>query len=121
MSGDKFVYLSTASLKKVSEWVDRNEDNPICILYMNACGLIAELKEQEPFEQHYLTLKKVSELNSKKCSNLYEESRHIYYELDKCVFRQRDNVGRIILEIIKRDGNDLHQTQIPRHPRGSAR
>lgn len=90
-----FKYLGKRSLDRIWGWCERNEGTPLAEMYLNGCACIGgfdAINVADQIESTYVKPKK-HRLKYVRKANRLQDNAFIY----------RDSIGRVILEIIKRE------------------
>lgn len=97
MSEKKFVSLSESSLKKVYDWCERNEGDPLAKAYFGACTALGSLETREIAER----------LGFSRLDRKADSRKVVYwdtaYRIKQLAFKYRDTIGREILKMLKRE------------------
>jgi hypothetical protein len=99
MKEKKLVHLSRASLGRVCDWCEKNEDDPLAIAYTSACLAV-----------EYVDYKKIME----RLERSWPGTRNprcktwggwigVAIMLEDLAIAYRDTIGRTILDVIKRE------------------
>lgn len=100
---DNFVELSTASLRKVDEWVEKNDGDPLALAYQYA-RVVANgwcfMSERYYLDEAWERLRKVWPFESR---SAYKFIPYLTRASDYA-YKHRDTIGRLILEVIKKEG-----------------
>ena len=94
MATNKTVWLSTKSLERVWSWAIKNEHTPLGEAYMAACAAVGARDCRKIADQLRPTWKR------KRGKYGYISEAYKLYEMP---YTYRDTVGRIILDMLKRE------------------
>ena len=97
MKEKKVVSLSKTSLSKVWAWCEENEDDPLSEAYMGACSAVGSIDCSKILTR--LEKSWPGRDFPKKLGRLIDAA----YSLDDLAYMHRDNIGRAILDMLKRE------------------
>jgi hypothetical protein len=95
----KFAYLSTASLAKLRTWREENENDPLAEAYYAACEAIGAVDTALISDRLRKSWPYNDDLNNKKWGGWIP----VATGLEDLAYQHRDTIGRVILEMIKRE------------------